>query len=117
MKNKLLQGTVVNQLPAGVMLRGIQDHAELRTTLDNAWGETHLLVHSGRLVVLTRSSILDPYEPVEIDPEHIPRLESETFQCDLFIKLADGSEGRLAVSNKERESIEAFLERLKKRLA
>lgn len=91
--DKQLHGTVVHQLPADINLRKIQVHVSLQSGLNKAWGETYLLVHENELVLLTRGSVFDEYEKMDVSPGQIPKLEESTSITRLIIQTSDGERG------------------------
>jgi hypothetical protein len=112
-----LFGTVISHLPKGVELRHISAHVRIRCALNSSWGETYLLLHKEHLVLLTRASVFDPYDVVELSSALEPELSRGPSQSDLFVQALDGTEHRLPVSPAEIESVEKLLEkyhRLKK---
>ena len=109
MGNGDLFGTVISHLPKGVELRHISAHVRIRCALNSSWGETYLLVHKDQLVLLTRSSVFDPYEVVELSDAKEPELSRGPSQSDLFVQALDGTEHRLPVAPAEIESVEKLL--------
>jgi hypothetical protein len=112
--NEDLFGTVISHLPKGVDLRYISAHVRIRCALNSSWGETYLLLHKAQLVLLTRSSVFDPYEVVELSDTREPELSRGTSQSDLFVQALDGTEHRLPVAPAEIEAVEKVLGKYRK---
>ena len=85
-----LVGTILSHLPKGVELKYISAHARLRCGLNRSWGETYFIVHKNELILLTRSSVFEPYVLVKVEPGSIPRLEKGANQSDVYVKTEDG---------------------------
>lgn len=113
MADNPLQGTVLFHLPNNVDLRSIKAHAGLRCGLDKAWGETYLLVANDGLVVLTRASVFDEYDQVQLAPGVEPRLEVNPSQSYLYLQDLAGTTHRLVVTQAERPALERLLHVLK----
>jgi hypothetical protein len=104
-----LIGTVLSQLPKGVELRHIRAHARLRCGVNRSWGETYLIVHRDELLMLTRSSVFDAYELIELGSDSVPRLERGANQSDLFLTQEGGAICRLPVAPGECERVERVI--------
>ncbi len=82
-------------LPPGLDSDGFTDHIVLNGGLDGGFGDTLVGVHAGVLVVLTRGSSLDDYDPVALSRP--PALSRGTFDSKLKLTDAAGAVHELAV--------------------
>lgn len=73
-------------LPRHVNINRISYHVKLPSGLSSPMGETHLLAHHGRLVVLTRNKMTDSLAPVGLSFEHKPKLLHEEWQDVLLLR-------------------------------
>lgn len=106
-----LMGTVLSHLPRGVELRHITAHARLRCAPNRSWGETYLLLHKGELLLMTRASVFDRYDVIELDENHPPRLKTGPSQSDVFVQAKSGETHRLPVSSAELSKVEILLQK------
>ncbi len=113
-RRKQLSGTVVHQLPPDIDMRRIKAYAALTCGIGRAWGETYLLVHNDTLTVLTRSSVFDDYDQLELRPGAMPRLERGPSVTDLYVTDSTGEEHRLPVKPAELPAIERLIDVLGK---
>ena len=104
-----LVGTVLSQLPKNVELRQIKAHVRLRCGVNRSWGETYLILHRDELLMLTRSSVFDAYELIELGLDSVPRLERGANQSDLFLTKQGGTVCRLPVAPAECDRVERVL--------
>lgn len=104
-----LFGTVISHLPKEVDLRCIQAHVRIRSSPNSSWGETYLILHKGELILLTRSSVFDGYEVVDLSRDGEPRLVKGSTQSDLYLLGDKGDEYRLPVSPTEMDAVERLL--------
>ncbi len=104
-----LIGTVLSHLPKGVALKYISAHARLRCGINRSWGETYFIVHKNDLLLLTRSSVFDPYELVNLQPDTIPRLEKGANQSDVYVETDTGETCRLPVAPAELDRLERLI--------
>ena len=89
-------------------------HVSLQSGLDKAWGETYLLVHENELVVLTRGSVFDEYQRIQVPPRHIPTLdEGGGSLIKLVIDTLEG-EKRVNVSRTEMAEAKKLIAALEK---
>lgn len=86
-------------LPRHVNINRISYHVKLSSGLDSPMGETHLLSHNGRLVVLTRNNMSDSLRPVGMSPAQAPRLLHEEWQDVLLLRGAQNQRYRIPLSN------------------
>lgn len=108
-RRKQLSGTVVHQLPPDIDMRRIKAYAALTCGIGRAWGETYLLVHNDKLVILTRSSVFDDYDQLELRADIKPRLERGSSVTDLYVTDSEGTEQRLPVKPAELKAVERVL--------
>lgn len=78
-------------LPRHVNINRISYHVKLPSGLSSPMGETHLLAHHGRLVVLTRNKMTDSLGPVAMSASHPPKLLHEEWQ-DILLLRGDGNQ-------------------------
>ena len=105
-----LFGTLISHLPRDVDLRHITAHVRVRCAPNRSWGETYLLMHKKELILLTRASVLDGYELVDLDQSVEPSLVQGSTQSDLFLAGTDGQTYRLPIAPDEVENIRRFLD-------
>jgi len=86
-------------LPPHVNVHRVSYHVKLPSGLQSPMGETHLLAHHGRLVVLTRSKMSDALQAVGMSAEKRPRLLHEEWQDVLLLRGEDNQRYRIPLSN------------------
>lgn len=86
-------------LPRHVNINRISYHVKLPSGLSSPMGETHLLSHNGRLVVLTRNKMSDSLAPVGMSDAHRPKLLHEEWQDVLLLRGDKNQRYRIPLSN------------------
>jgi len=86
-------------LPRHVNINRISYHVKLPSGLSSPMGETHLLSHHGRLVVLTRNSAGDSLQPIGMSAAHKPKLLHEEWQDVLLLRGDKDQRYRIPLSN------------------
>jgi len=109
MSDPNLFGTVISQLPKDVELRYISAHVRIRGAPNSSWGETYLLLHKGDLVLLTRTSVFDGYQALELSQTEVPKLIKGASQSDLYLKGGQGEDFRLPISPNELDPVMRLL--------
>ncbi|MBM4320024.1 MAG: hypothetical protein FJ125_08680 [Deltaproteobacteria bacterium] len=99
-------------LPAGIPAEAIAACVRLSSGIGDRWGEARLLLAGGRLLVLTRRSLLEPYAPVALESGTLPRLEESGWQAWLLLRAEGGAELRVEVSSLELAELRQLLRRL-----
>ena len=100
-------------LPRHVNINRIGYHVKLPSGLSSPMGETHLLSHHGRLVVLTRNKMTDSLAPVGMSASHPPRLLHEEWQDILLLRGDANQRYRIPLPNASVGPVAYLLEETK----
>ncbi len=103
----MLPATLTSELPPEIRPDRVRGWVRVGSSFDSIMGETYLMDHDRKLVVLTRESILQPYQVYY--PSEPIELEASGFEHVAWV-AGDGKRFKLRVGYGEVDDLRAFLE-------
>ncbi|MEL6182862.1 MAG: hypothetical protein AAFS10_28160, partial [Myxococcota bacterium] len=99
----MLPREIRETLPESIDPDQITAVLSLKTGLGSSWGETCVLLHGTRMLALSRDSVLDPFQVLELDAETPPRLDIHSWEEKLHLTAIDGKEYGLLFSELDKK--------------
>ena len=91
-------------LPAGLDADKVTACVTIHAGISSSSGETHLLVHGGQMVAISRVSSVFPFAIFGLDQSRPPRLESRYGSQRIFLRTKDGIEHWLTLADVDKAS-------------